>query len=117
MASRLADENSLDGPEWLPDKALEIIQMERDLNESLTDETLTEKYLIRAAPAAALSVAHLSKHSADPRVRLAASTYIIDKAIGRTGVGVGLLAGTANGMTPVDALMARLNEAVAEAEK
>lgn len=116
MASRLEDENSLDGPEWLPDKVLEVVKMERDLNESVTDETLTERYLIRSAPVAALSVAHLSKHSADPRVRLAASTYIIDKVLGRTGVGVGLLSGANSGQSPVDQLMSKLSELVEQSD-
>ena len=116
MASRLEDENSLDGPEWLPERVLEVIRMERELNESVTDETLTEKYLIRNAPAAAQAVAHLSKHSADPRVRLAASTYIIDKVLGRTGVGVGLLSGASSGQSPVDQLMRKLSELVEQTD-
>jgi len=104
MASRSEDENSFDGDEWLPNEAMKVIQMEKDVNPALTDETLTERYLINASPSAALAVAHLSKHSPDPRVRLAASTYILDKVIGRNNVGL-LSKASANGKSPVEALL------------
>lgn len=114
MASRSEDENSLDGPAWLPEEALKAIEMELH-DEALTSETLAERYLIKNAPAAALSIANLSKHSPDPRVRLAASTYIVDKVLGRTGVGTGLMSGATNGLTPVEALMSEIQKHV-EAE-
>jgi hypothetical protein len=114
MASRYEDENSLDLEVWLPDEVIKTINMSRQLNPETTDETLAEQYLIKAAPAAALAISHLSKFSSDPRLRLMASTYILDKVLGKSGT-IGLLASStsASGKSPVDDLLESVNKMAA----
>lgn len=98
MASRSEDENntlnSLDNnEEWLPDEVITAIQVAHQFDPELSDDSLAEQILIKSAPAAAYSIAHLSKHSPDPRIRMSASAYIIDQVIGKASVGTGIAGG------------------------
>jgi len=72
----------LDDKDWLPDSALEALQIERTVQPDMTDEELARKILMTAAPMAAQSVAHLSVHAGAESVRLAAARYIIDGIVG-----------------------------------
>lgn len=115
MTSDLSSGTSANG-EWLPDEAINTITLTRTLRPELTDETLSERILTEAAPSAALSISHLSKYSADPRIRLMASQYILDKVLGRSGT-VGLAQQSLNGsggQSPVEALLTAINNMAAE---
>jgi diadenosine tetraphosphate (Ap4A) HIT family hydrolase len=67
---------------WVPDEALELLNMERVLEPELTHEETARRILMSAAPMAAQSVAHLSVHGRDERIRFTAAKYIIDGVVG-----------------------------------
>jgi hypothetical protein len=67
---------------WVPDEYLEALVTERVVEPDLTHEEQARKILMKAAPMAASSVAHLSVHGRDERVRFQAAKYIIDGVVG-----------------------------------
>ena len=62
-------------------------EMEKGFHPELTSEELAEKILTDAAPIAAQAVVKLATMDPNSGVRLRASQYILDRAIGKTGDG------------------------------
>jgi hypothetical protein len=67
---------------WLPSSQLDLLKCERIERPEVTDAELARERLMRAAPLAAASVAHLAIHGRTEQIRLAASKYIIDGVVG-----------------------------------
>lgn len=61
--------------------------MEKAVNGEKTDEELAEYVLTKAAPMAAQAVVKLALNDPSSSIRLRASQYILDRAIGRVGDG------------------------------
>lgn len=66
--------------EWDDEEAMKAFQEEQAVMD-MTPQELAEKIINEQAPVAALSVAHLARHSIDERVRLSAAKYITDTAL------------------------------------
>jgi hypothetical protein len=63
------------------------VEMDKRLNQDLSAEDLAEKILTDAAPVAAHSIVKIATMDPSSAVRLRASQYILDRAIGKTGDG------------------------------
>lgn len=75
----------MDMEEWVPDSALNSLNMERTVNPSETPEQMAQRIFLENLPLAAQSIAHLALHSTSERTRLQASQYIVERNLGRVG--------------------------------
>ena len=71
---------------WVPDKVLQSIIDERMMDPTLDVEAQTKQALKDSAVIAAKSIGYLSVHSANERIRLEASKYIVEQVIGKPGM-------------------------------
>lgn len=71
-----------DSQEWLPDREIELLNMERATEPELTDATHARKILSDAAPKAARAIAWMAVNSANESIRLRAAQYVIDGVVG-----------------------------------
>ena len=68
---------------WDSDEALEFLKMERSVHgddDSLSDVELTRKLIEQAAPMAAMSMIHLSRHAVSENTRMNASKWVVEMA-------------------------------------
>jgi hypothetical protein len=82
---RSFDENEFDDPEAM--RALEeSASMERTVFSEKSGAELAESILEDAAPLAAQSIVRIATNDPNSRVRLTASTYIVDRVLGKAGL-------------------------------
>lgn len=74
----------MDEREWVPDKALEALNMEQGMSEE-TPEELARRLLREGLPLAVSSLVHLSAHSTNERTRLDAAKSVIERNLGKPG--------------------------------
>lgn len=79
------DPNEIPDEVWVPDRALEAISMERQLDPEITDTALANKILKENLPLVAVGLTHTAKYSSDQRLRFQAQTYIMDRVLGKVG--------------------------------
>lgn len=72
-----------ENPSWLPQKALDRMQMDLIVNADLTRAQLSEKIIEDAAPIASYTVVDMAANAEDERVRLRAAEYILDRTNGK----------------------------------
>jgi len=67
--------------EWDSDEALEFLQEERTVfGDGMTNVELTRKLIEDAAPMAAVSMIHLSRHAVNENTRMNASKWVVEMA-------------------------------------
>jgi len=74
--------DTMDSPEWLPDKAIEELTLKRALAKIEDSLTLAGDLFKDCAPIAAMSICHMAIHSPTDNVRLAAAKHVVDRAMG-----------------------------------
>lgn len=84
------DANNSNGEEipmdvWVPDRALEAINMERAMNPDITEIALANKILKDNLPVIAVGITHTAKYSPDARLRQQAQIYVMDRVMGKVG--------------------------------
>jgi hypothetical protein len=94
---------------WVPDRALQSIEMERQFDETLSDTALAQKILKQNLPLVAVGITHTAKYASDQRLRFQAQTYVMDRVLGKVGTSV------VNDDSPLDELNKQLMELVAAA--
>ena len=67
---------------WLPDKAVADMAMEKALNGHEDNVGLAKRLIDECLPLAVMSVTHMAVHSVKEEVRMQASKYLIDHAMG-----------------------------------
>jgi hypothetical protein len=67
---------------WVPEAEWDSLLCEKSFEPSKTDAELARETLYKGAPMAARSIAHLSVHGRDEKIRFTAAKYIIDGVIG-----------------------------------
>lgn len=70
---------------WKQAEAQQVIELEQSVNPHETEEELAKRLLKEALPRAAMSIAHLSAHSNNERIRLDAAKYIVERNMGKLG--------------------------------
>jgi hypothetical protein len=73
--------------EWIPERALEALRMERTVTpiNDESNEDLSRRIFRDNAPAAATSIVHIAIHGQNERTRLAAAQYVSDRVLGKPG--------------------------------
>lgn len=94
---------------WVPDRALQSIEMERQFDEGISDTALAQKILKQNLPLVAVGITHTAKYASDQRLRFQAQTYVMDRVLGKVGTSV------VNDDSPLDELNKQLMELVAAA--
>jgi hypothetical protein len=80
------DTNQYSQADWLPEKAVESLKMERVLhNGEETDAQLSRRLMQEASPLIATGIIHTALHGATDRVRLDAQKYVLDRVLGKPG--------------------------------
>lgn len=70
---------------WIPEKAVKDLEMEKVLHGNESHIEMAKRLLRENLPMAVMSVNHLSLYSPREEIRLAASKYIIEHAMGTPG--------------------------------
>lgn len=76
------------GPElawWIPEQAVKNLEMEKVLHGSETHVEMAKRLLRENLPMAVMSVNHMALYSPREEIRLAASKYVIEHAMGTPG--------------------------------
>ena len=94
---------------WVPDRALQAIEMERQFEEGISDTALAQKILKQNLPLVAVGITHTAKYASDQRLRFQAQTYVMDRVLGKVGTSV------VNDDSPLDELNKQLLELVSAA--
>lgn len=68
--------------EWIPDEALQGIEMDRTIHADETNIDAAKRILDESLPGAVASVTHLALNSQNEKIRLDASKYIIERNMG-----------------------------------
>lgn len=67
---------------WLPDKAVADMAMEKALHGNESNADLAKRLIDECLPIAVMSVTHMAIHSTKEEIRMSASKYLIDHAMG-----------------------------------
>jgi len=94
---------------WVPDRALQAIEMERQFSPELSDTAIAQKILKQNLPLVAVGITHTAKYASDQRLRFQAQTYVMDRVLGKVGTSV------VNDDSPLDELNKQLLELVSAA--
>jgi hypothetical protein len=71
--------------EWDPDDIAQKLVVPRSGAEEQTPESQATTTFRESLPVAAASICHLALHSANERIRLDASKYVVERNLGRIG--------------------------------
>lgn len=93
---------------WVPDRAIQAINMEKQLHPTKTDAELANDVLKSNLPVVAVGIAHTAKYANDARLRLQAQTYIMDRVLGKVGTS------NITDADPMDTLLKSLMENVSQ---
>lgn len=74
------------GEDIVSDEELAALNMERTVMGEAPEDT-ANRIFREAAPGAALSIVNMAMRDPNSRVRLTASTYVVDRVLGRPGEG------------------------------
>lgn len=77
--------NEIPDSEWVPDRAIEAIMLERQMEPDISDTALANKIMKENLPIVAANIVHTAKYANDPRIRLQAGTYVMDRMMGKVG--------------------------------
>lgn len=94
---------------WVPDRALDVINLERQFNPELSDTAIAQKILKQNLPLVAVGITHTAKYASDQRLRFQAQTYVMDRVLGKVGTSV------VTDDSPLDELNKQLMELVSSA--
>ena len=90
--------------DFITEADLEALKMESQVfgkgMGSQSSPEMAQRLLDENSVQAALSICHLAKHAADPRLRFAAAKYVVDKALAANGA--------AGGTAPIDAFLQKI---------
>jgi len=75
-----ADDDLNPSHNWDSDEALEFLKEERTVFGDVSNVELTRRLIEEAAPAAALSMIHLSRHAVNENTRMNASKWVVEMA-------------------------------------
>lgn len=81
-------DNEDKGPElawWVPEQAVKNLEMEKALNGHESHVELAKRLLKENLPMAVMSINHLALYSPREEIRLAASKYVVEQAMGVPG--------------------------------
>lgn len=70
---------------WIPEKAVKDLEMEKVLHGNESHVEMAKRLLKENLPMAVMSVNHLALYSPREEIRLAASKYVIEHAMGTPG--------------------------------
>ena len=73
---------------WVPDRAIDMINLEKQMAPELSDEALANKIMKESLPLVALGLVHTAKYSSDVRMRFQAQTYVMDRVLGKASTGI-----------------------------
>ena len=75
-------DESEDSTQWDPEKVDELLKMERSVNTEaeISNIDLTRKLIEQAAPHAAMSMIHLSRHAVNENTKMNASKWVVEFA-------------------------------------
>lgn len=104
----LNDPNDIPLDVWVPDRAIEAINMEAQLHPDETSEQLAQRILKENLAVIAMGITHTAKYSSDSRLRFQAQTYVMDRVMGKIGSAVPLSS------TPTQSLIDDLMKQVEE---
>lgn len=84
------DENGISLPahaqaDWVPEAAVEALNMERTLHEDETNEQMSRRLLREAAPIITQGIINTAIRGSTDRVRLDAQKYVLDRVLGKVG--------------------------------
>ena len=93
---------------WVPDRAIEAVNMEAQMHPNETPEQLAQRILKENLAVIAMGITHTAKYSSDSRLRFQAQTYVMDRVMGKIGSAVTLTS------TPTQSLIDDLMKQVEE---
>ena len=93
---------------WVPDRAIEAVNMEASMHPNETPEQLAQRILKENLAVIAMGITHTAKYSSDSRLRFQAQTYVMDRVMGKIGSAVPLAS------TPTQSLIDDLMKQVEE---
>lgn len=91
---------------WVPDRAIEQINFERQMNSELSEIGLANKIMKDNLPLVAAGIVHTAKYSSDTRLRFQAQSYVMDRVMGKVPTTV------ISEASPVDSLIDSLMKLV-----
>lgn len=100
--------SSIRGGDWVPQDYLERMMMELEFHEDeVGNQEKTHRRLLRESlPYVTLELRNLALNDPDPRIRLQASSLILDRAMGKAGVNASVEE------APGDTLFNELNKSI-----
>lgn len=98
--------DDIDPEIWVPARALQAIEMERQLEPEISDTALAQKIMKENLPLVAVGITHTAKYASDARLRFQAQTYVMDRVLGKVGTSV------VTDESPLDELNKQLMELV-----
>ena len=93
---------------WVPDRAIEAVNMEAQMHPNETPEQLAQRILKENLAVIAMGITHTAKYSSDSRLRFQAQTYVMDRVMGKIGSAVPLASTPTQ--TLIDDLMKQVEE-------
>lgn len=70
---------------WIPEKAVKDLEMEKVLHGNESHVEMAKRLLKENLPMAVMSINHLALYSPREEIRLAASKYVVEQAMGVPG--------------------------------
>jgi hypothetical protein len=74
-----------DDKPWVTDEAIDAMVMERTVSPSESEEALSKRIMRESLPVLTTNLIHLAVHSGSETTRLRASTYLLDRVLGKPG--------------------------------
>lgn len=71
--------------DWLPEAAVQALEMEKQVHENETPEQTARRLMRESSPQIAMGVLHTAMHGSTDRIRLDAQKYVLDRVLGKAG--------------------------------
>lgn len=80
-----SDDNEFADESWVPEEKLAFLSTEADLHPEETSEERAKRLLTENVDVAAAAVIHIARNDQNPRLRLDAGKYIMERVLGKAG--------------------------------